>query len=97
LSLSAFDGLSTAYIAFIHTNDDGDNWYIDDVSVAASSTCNALGSLNLALFRTTAGLRWGSVALEVGCYDWRVMDDGDDPDVDVPAASKWFNCYRNNN
>ena len=87
LNLSAFDGLSTVYIAFIHTNDDGDSWYIDDVSVAASSTCNAPGSLNAAPFTTTADLSWGSVALELGGYDWRVMDDGDDPDVDVPAAN----------
>jgi hypothetical protein len=87
VNLSAYDGVGTVYIAFVHTNDDGDSWYIDDITVAASSTCNAPGTLGSTPYTTTADLNWGSVALEVGGYDWRVMNDGDDPDLDTPASS----------
>ncbi|MCB0461076.1 MAG: choice-of-anchor J domain-containing protein [Flavobacteriaceae bacterium] len=87
VNLSAYDGM-TIYIAFVHTNDDGDNWYIDDINVAASSTCNAPGSLSTTNFTGSAiDLSWGSVALEVGGYDWAVMNDGEDPDVDTPVDS----------
>jgi hypothetical protein len=87
INLSAYDGM-TIYIAFVHTNDDGDSWYVDDVSVAAASSCDPPSGLSVTnITDTTADLSWGSVALEVGGYDWRVMNVGDDPDVDSPAAS----------
>lgn len=34
IDLSAYDG-QNVYIAFVMTNDDGDNWYVDDISVFA--------------------------------------------------------------
>jgi len=87
VNLSAFDGMMI-YIAFVHINDDGDSWYIDDVSVAAASSCDAPTGLSASnITPTTADLSWGSVALEVGGYDWAVMNDGDDPDADTPADS----------
>jgi hypothetical protein len=87
VNLSAYDGMMI-YIAFVHINDDGDSWYIDDVSVAAASSCDAPTGLNASNISTSnADLSWGSVALEVGGYDWAVMNDGEDPDIDTPVDS----------
>ncbi|MCB0764456.1 MAG: choice-of-anchor J domain-containing protein, partial [Flavobacteriales bacterium] len=38
VSLAAYVG-TPIYIAFVSTNSDGDNWYIDDVDVAAPEVC----------------------------------------------------------
>lgn len=87
VNLSAYDGMMI-YIAFVHTNDDGDSWYVDDVSVASASSCDAPTGLNVSnISAPTADLSWGSVALEVGGYDWVVMNDNEDPDVDTPVDS----------
>ncbi|MEZ4796459.1 MAG: choice-of-anchor J domain-containing protein [Flavobacteriaceae bacterium] len=87
VDLSAYDG-SMIYVAFVHINDDGDSWYLDDISVTAASLCSAPTSLDATNITTsTADISWGSVTLEVGGYDWVVMADGDDPDVDTPVDS----------
>lgn len=40
VDLSAYDGM-TIYIAFVHLNDDGDNWLIDDIEVRSPLTLDA--------------------------------------------------------
>ncbi|NRD23198.1 Omp28-related outer membrane protein [Winogradskyella litoriviva] len=40
IDLSAYDGMMI-YIAFVHYNDDGDNWIIDDVSVRSPYSIDA--------------------------------------------------------
>ncbi len=40
IDLSAYDGM-TVYIAFVHFNDDGDNWLIDDVQVRSPLSLDA--------------------------------------------------------
>lgn len=40
VDLSAYDGM-TVYIAFVHSNDDGDNWYIDDILVRSPLNLDA--------------------------------------------------------
>ena len=37
VDLSAYDGMSI-YIAFVLVNDDGDSWYVDDVTIADAAT-----------------------------------------------------------
>lgn len=87
VNLGAYDGMMI-YIAFVHTNDDGDSWYIDDVSVAAASSCDAPSSTSVTnITGTGADLSWSSVALESGGYEWAIMADGDDPDADTPVDS----------
>ncbi|WP_405576155.1 choice-of-anchor J domain-containing protein [Winogradskyella sp. Asnod2-B02-A] len=41
VDLSAYDGM-TIYIAFVHFNDDGDNWIIDDVQVRSPYNLDAV-------------------------------------------------------
>ena len=41
VDLSAYDGM-TIYIAFVHFNDDGDNWIIDDVQVRSPYNLDAI-------------------------------------------------------
>jgi hypothetical protein len=85
VDLSAYDGM-TIYVAFVHTNDDGDSWFVDDVSVA-DAACVAPIGLSATADSTTADVSWTAVVLEVGGYDWAVMNDGEDPDVDTPVDS----------
>ena len=86
IDLSAYDGMMI-YIAFVHTNDDGDSWYVDDVSVLAASGCEPPSTTSVTNANVTADLSWSSVGLETGGYDWVIMTDGDDPDVDSPVTS----------
>jgi hypothetical protein len=86
VDLSAYDGM-TIYIAFVHTNDDGDSWYVDDVSVAAAPSCERPLTTSVTNASVTADLSWSASGTETGGYEWVIMSDGDDPDVDTPVTS----------
>ncbi len=54
IDLSAYDGMMI-YIAFVHLNDDGDNWYIDDIEVKSPLSIDAkLNAINLNRYALTS-------------------------------------------
>ena len=54
VDLSAYDGMMI-YIAFVHLNDDGDDWYIDDIEVRSPLNLDAkLNSANLNRYALTS-------------------------------------------
>lgn len=54
VDLSAYDGMMV-YIAFVHYNDDGDNWIIDDIEVRSPLTLDAeLESVSLNRYALTS-------------------------------------------
>jgi len=54
LDLSAYDGMMI-YIAFVHLNDDGDNWLIDDIEVRSPLNLDAkLNGVNLNRYALTS-------------------------------------------
>lgn len=54
VDLSAYDGMMV-YIAFVHYNDDGDNWIIDDIEVRSPLTLDAeLESVSLNRYSLTS-------------------------------------------
>jgi parallel beta-helix repeat protein len=58
VDLSAYAG-QNVYMAFVMTNDDGDNWYIDELEVASPPSCldpSMLGAYNLT--PTGASIYW---------------------------------------
>ncbi|WP_299119681.1 choice-of-anchor J domain-containing protein [uncultured Winogradskyella sp.] len=54
VDLSAYDGMMI-YIAFVHLNDDGDNWFIDDIEVRSPLSLDAkLNGVNLNRYALTS-------------------------------------------
>ena len=54
IDLSAYDGMMV-YIAFVHSNDDGDNWIIDDIEVRSPLNLDAkLDSVSLSRYSLTS-------------------------------------------
>lgn len=87
VDLSAYDGASV-YVAFVLTNDDGDSWWIDDITIADAPPCESPSSINVdGITDTSANLSWGSIVTASLGYNWVIMTSGDDPDVDTPIDS----------
>jgi hypothetical protein len=54
IDLSAYDGMMI-YIAFVHLNDDGDNWFIDDIEVRSPLSLDAkLDDVSLSRYSLTS-------------------------------------------
>ncbi len=58
------------------------------ISCAPPPSCVApTGLTSSNVTATSVDLDWNSVYTATSGYDWRIMEDGDDPDVDTPADS----------
>jgi hypothetical protein len=68
VDLSAYVG-TPIYVAFVMENDDGDNWYIDDVNVGAPPCLAPITLAANAITTTSADLSWASA---VGGIDWQI-------------------------
>jgi VCBS repeat-containing protein len=91
IDLSAYLN-SSVYIAFIHSNNDGDAVAIDDVSVDGAPACAIPNTLNLTDFTsTTADVTWtnaGDFEIEYGLFPYVLRDPGGTTDV-VTAGSSY--------
>lgn len=64
VDLSAYDG-QQVYIAFVLVQNDGDGWYIDDISVAAAPTCSEPANAQFSLITDSeATASWTAGASE---------------------------------
>ena len=89
VNLDAYVG-QTIYIQLTQI-DDGSNFEGDmSIDLFEVSTCLSCATpTNLAVSNistSAADLSWDSEATATSGYDWVVMNSGDDPDVDTPAA-----------
>ncbi|MFT5925499.1 MAG: hypothetical protein ACI9WL_000235 [Rubritalea sp.] len=81
IDLSAYLN-SSVYIAFIHSNNDGDAVAIDDVSVEAAPACGIPSNLSFvtaSLSSTTADITWGNTGdfdIRYGQFPYAVRDMG---------------------
>ncbi|NPD45691.1 MULTISPECIES: T9SS-dependent choice-of-anchor J family protein [unclassified Lentimicrobium] len=82
IDLSAFDGQSV-YIAFVMTNDDGDSWYIDNVSIDESNTIGG-GKLLIS-----------EVAYPVNEAEGRFVELYNAGDETIDLTSYYLGFYRN--
>ncbi|WP_162843278.1 T9SS-dependent choice-of-anchor J family protein [Ichthyenterobacterium magnum] len=82
IDLSAYDG-DMIYIAFVMTNDNGDSWYIDDVSVDNGPQCDAVTNVSITnLLDTSVDFGWDAPLTGIpATYDWEVVPDGNAPGV----------------
>ncbi len=74
VSLAAYAGM-TVYIAFVMTNDDGDNWYVDDVHVGGPP-CLITSGAATNITATSADLGWAPSAME---YEYELVNGGAAP------------------
>lgn len=72
VDLSAYDG-QQIYVAFVFVQDDGDNWYLDDVTVGAAPTCPEPSAMLFSMITDasaqadwTAGAAEGDWVIEYG-------------------------------
>ncbi|PZD79560.1 T9SS type A sorting domain-containing protein [Mesonia sp. K7] len=71
---------------------DPDRYYgdmaIDDVEIKEAPSCiKPINIQNTAVTPLTADFSWDAEATATSGYNWVVMADGDDPDVDTPVTS----------
>ena len=85
IDLSAYDGESAVYIAFVLTQDDGDGWYLDDIEVKQSTSKNANiiaagftepENINYIAYDAMSGLNVSN-AIKVG--EFTIQDAGEAP------------------
>jgi hypothetical protein len=65
-------------------------WYIslDDISITETPSCVAPTAVNVtATTQNSLAFAWTASPTETGGYEWRVMNNGGDVNVDTPAAS----------
>lgn len=74
VSLAAYAGM-TVYIAFVMTNDDGDNWYVDDVNVGPPP-CLVTSGAATSITTTSADLGWAPSAM---AYEYELVNGGAAP------------------
>jgi hypothetical protein len=68
----------------------GTPWYIslDDIRIDVTPSCVAPTAVNVtATTQNSLAFAWSASPTETGGYEWRVMNNGGDVNVDTPAAS----------
>ena len=61
IDLSAYVGVPI-YVAFVHEQDNGDNWLIDDVDLTAAASCSAPDALSASsIGQTSATVNWNEL------------------------------------
>ncbi len=82
IDLSAYLGVPV-YVAFVMTQDDGDNWLVDDVTLTGSATCiEPSGLLVSSLTANSAVVDWTPSGTQVG-YNVRLYQGTDNTTTPV--------------
>jgi len=76
IDLSAYNGIPI-YIAFVMEQDDGDDWYIDDVSLSAIPSCNESTLLSVSSLTTSSAIISWMPSGEQTNYNLRLYEGED--------------------